>query len=377
MKVSVRRCDDYDYDSVKHEIEASIAKLGGLDVFVNPGETVLLKPNLLTKKRPEEVTTTHPVFVRAVADILLQHGAKVVIGDSPGGPFSNAMLNAVYKSTGMTQIENETDAVLNRNFGVFAKDNPSGMIMKKPILTDMLNDVDKVINLAKLKTHAMMTYTGAVKNMFGLVPGVTKLEYHLNISDYGAFADALIDICVAAKPVLSFLDGIVGMEGDGPAAGTPVKSGIILASACPYHLDVAACKIIGLDTLDVPVLKRIAARGMAGEPEYTCETPESLMLAPYAPATTKGIENLASPGIPNFVRKFVARYVQTRPIFVKNNCDGCGMCKDACPVKIITFRGGLPHLDYKDCIRCYCCHELCPKKAVKIHRPFFSRFLRL
>ena len=377
MKVSVRRCGGYDYGLVKKEIEACIKELGGLEAFVKPGETVLLKPNLLTKKRPEEAVTTHPVFVKAAVDIMISSGARVIIGDSPGGPFNGALMGTVYKSTGMAQIELETGASLNKNFGVFSKNNPEGLIIKKPVLTDMLNDVDKVVNLAKLKTHAMMAYTGAVKNLFGLVPGVAKLEYHLNISDYDAFADALIDISIAVKPVVSFIDGIVGMEGDGPAAGIPVNSGIILASACPYHLDASACKIIGLTDRDVPILRRFAARGMALSPEYTGETPESLQLAPFVPASTKGVMNLASPGVPATIKKFVARYVQTRPIFDKKTCDGCGMCKDVCPAKIITIKDGLPDLDYRDCIRCYCCHELCPKKAVKIHRPLLSKFMRL
>ena len=377
MKVSVKKCATYDYELVKKTIETCLSELGGLEAFVKPGETVLLKPNLLTKKRPDEAVTTNPVFVKAVADILLHFGAKVVIGDSPGGPFTNTLLGTVYKSTGMTWISNETQAVLNKNFGTFTKENPDGLIMKKPTLTDMLNDVDKVVNLAKLKTHAMMAYTGAVKNMFGLVPGVAKLEYHLNISDYDAFADALIDICIAVKPALSFIDGIFGMEGDGPAGGTPVNSKVVLASACPYHLDVAACKFIGLASNDVPILRRLEARGMVGPIDYTGETPESLRLTPFVPASTKGVMNLASPKIPNLLKKFIARYVQTRPVFVQKKCNGCGMCKNSCPAKIIEISDGLPKLDYKDCIRCYCCHELCPNKAVKIHKPLLSKFMRL
>ena len=381
MKVSMQYCKTYNYEEVRTALQTTVTALGGWEPYIQPGQKVLLKPNLLAKRKPEEATTTNPIFVQALAGLLIEYGAQVIIGDSPGGPFSARMMRGIYKATGMEAAAAETGAVLNQNFEGYEAENPKGLIMKRLTLTSMLKDADAVICVAKLKTHGMMTYTGAVKNMMGLVPGVAKAEYHLNIPDYDAFSDALIDICIAANPVLSFIDGIIGMEGNGPAAGTPVETGAVLASPSPYHLDMAACKLIGLAPNDVPMLRRMVARGMVKEDlsdiEFTGEPFEKFTNCPYEPAKTKGVMNMTNPKIPEFVRRFVARYVQTKPVFDLAVCNGCAVCQESCPAKIIDMVDGKATLDYKDCIRCYCCQELCPKKAITIHRPKLSRLLRL
>ena len=381
MLVSLRYCENYDYKSLRAVLQAAIDSLGGWAPYIQPGQTVLLKPNLLAKKKPEDAATTHPMVIQALATLLIEYGAKVIIGDSPGGPFTAMMLGGIYKATGMEAAAAATGAALNRNFNSYEAENPTGLIMKRLTLTSMLKDVDAVICVAKLKTHGMMTYTGAVKNMFGLVPGVAKAEYHFNMPDYDAFADALIDICMTASPVLSFIDGIIGMEGNGPMSGTPVATHAVLASSSPYHLDMAACKLIGLAPDDVPILRRLTARGMVekdmSDIQLVGDSYESFNQRPYTAPKTKGIMNMTRFRIPTSFKNFLARYIQTRPAFDLNICNGCAVCKEACPAKIIEIKGGKAMLDYKDCIRCYCCQELCPRKAISIHRPRLSRLLRL
>jgi uncharacterized protein (DUF362 family)/Pyruvate/2-oxoacid:ferredoxin oxidoreductase delta subunit len=382
VPVSLLRCEDYHYDEVRGILLQSIENIGGLGRYIKPGEKVLLKANLLSRKKPQDAVTTHPVIVQALAAILIEHGASVVIGDSPGGPFTAAFLNGVYKTTGMEAAALATGATLNRNYGSYNKENPRGLIMKRLTITDMVNDVDKIITVAKLKMHGMMIYTGAVKNMFGVVPGIAKAEYHLNIPEYDAFADALIDVCLAAEPVLSFIDGIVGMEGNGPAAGTPVSTKAVFASPSPYHIDWVACKLIGLETDGVPILKRMAARGMiAGDgSDITLkgETIESFKQKEYDRPESFGAMNLTNARIPGFVRKFIAKYVQTRPVFNNKMCNGCKVCLENCPAKIMTLdEKSKAMVDYAVCIRCYCCQELCPQRAITIHRPGLSRLMRL
>ena len=382
MIVSMKYCEEYDFERLRTIINESVIALGGWDKFVTKGDRILVKPNLLSKKRPDDAVTTHPMVVKALCSWLIEKGAYVVIGDSPGGLFTSVLLSGIYKTTGMEAVANDTGAALNRNFESFMADNPRGVIMKKLSLTDMINDVDKIICVAKLKTHGMMTYTGAVKNMFGVVPGVTKAEYHLNIPDYERFADALVDVCLAAEPILTIMDGIVGMEGNGPAAGNPVHTGAILASESPYHLDMVACKLVGINQKDVPMLRRMIARGIVAEDlsdiELVGEPYERFKKRDYdIPPIGSNLMNLNDPRVPQFMKNFIRRHVQTRPLFDKELCNGCGVCLEACPAKIMEIKDGCATVDSKDCIRCYCCQELCPKKAISIYKPTLSRVLRL
>ena len=381
MKCSLLPCNSYDYDKVYATLAQSIQNLGGLEPYITPGERVLLKPNLLMKKRPEEAATTHPIFVKALANLLLEYGAKVIIGDSPGGPFTPALINGVYKATGMTAIAAETKVTLNSNFNSCQKVNPQGLIMKRLTLTDMINDVDKVICVAKLKTHAMMTFTGAVKNMFGLVPGIVKAEYHLNIPNYDHFADMLIDVCLCTNPVLSFIDGIIGMEGHGPSAGTPANTHVVLASNSPYHLDQAACHIIGLSAKDVPILKRLQDRKIIGgldDIDFTGEPIEKFIMPSYHVIRGRSPLTIHDSKLPGFIKRFVMGHLQTRPVVYDDVCTGCAVCKEACPVKIIEISGdNKAVIEYPECIRCYCCQELCPQKAIKMYKPRIVKMLRL
>ncbi|MCL1999772.1 MAG: DUF362 domain-containing protein [Turicibacter sp.] len=382
MKCSLLRCDSYEYEKVYTAIAQTIQNLGGFEPYIQPGERVLLKANLLMKKKPEEAATTHPIVVKALAALLLEYGATVIIGDSPGGPFNPALMNGVYKATGMSKIVEELQGgvALNSNFKSFKKDNPEALIMKHLTLTDMLNDVDKVISVAKLKTHAMMTYTGAVKNMFGVVPGIVKVEYHMNISDYENFADMLIDVCIAANPVLSFIDGIVGMEGNGPSAGVPVNIGVIMGSASPHTLDLAAAHIIGLEAREVPTLKRAQERGLLGrlaEIDFVAEKPQNFVMPSFDIVRGKKPMNIQNSNLPNFAKAFLARHMQSRPVVNAGDCTGCAICKEACPVKVVHIVDKKAGMNYTDCIRCYCCQELCPQKAIRVHKPRLVKMLRL
>ena len=369
--VSITKCDDYDYAAVKAAIEANITHLGGLEGYITRGERVLLKINMLMKKRPEEACTTHPVFVRALSDILLDYGCHVVIGDSPGGMFSEGYLRGIYEATGMRAIADSTAATLNANYGAFELENPQGLLIKRFAATDMLNDVDKVISVSKMKTHGFMGFTGAVKNMFGIVPGLIKFEYHMNMPDHDNFADALIDVCLAADPVLCFMDGIVAMEGAGPSGGEPRQMGLCIASPSPYALDMAAVAIIGMAFDKTPTVRRAIARGLG---------PADLDGITFCgtPWQDVAVTDYDIPEIEIILRrtlKVAGRFLKPKPIFVKKLCNGCQDCVKSCPPKVISMAKHRPRVALKGCIRCFCCQELCPKKAIKIHRPRLLKFL--
>jgi len=396
-KVSLRKCTTYNEAEVFEAVSAAINDIGGIETFVKRGERVLLKANLLMEKRPEDATLTHPSILKALTQILLANGNSVIIGDSPGGPFTEGMLRKIYKTGGYYELAEQTGATLNANFKSFERENPQGLLLKKLTLTDMLNDVDKVISVSKLKTHGMMTFTGAVKNMFGTIPGVIKAEYHLNMPSYDDFANALIDICLASLPVLSVMDGVVGMEGHGPSAGVPRQLGVVLASASPFNLDRVASEIISLTPERVPTLRNAISRGLSPTNLESIEVVGG-QISDFKVADfdipKQGRIN-PSQSLPPLVQKLMSRMLQPRPVFLLDKCTKCGICAANCPVEVIsfvTYRGicrkcmecvngkecpvyheRVPSIKLDECIRCYCCQELCPAKAIVIKRPLLMR----
>ncbi|SDK81545.1 DUF362 domain-containing protein [Natronincola ferrireducens] len=375
-KVSLIECREYDYKFVKKSIVESFNNLGGIEKYINKGDKVLLKLNLLMKKKPEEAATTHPIFTKALAEVLIEYGAEVIIGDSPGGPFNERMLKGVYRVCGIDEIAMETGAVLNFNTNSMEVANPQGKYLKQLTIVEILKEVDKVISVSKLKTHGFAVFTGAVKNMFGIVPGLIKAEYHLTMPEIEEFSDVLVDICLCGKPTLSFMDGIVGMEGHGPSAGEPREIGAILASPSPYHLDVVAASIINLKPIEVPTIKRSIERnlctGTLEDIEIIGKDINKFVIEDFIIPKTRTLK-LTTDGMPKFLKTFIDNMSRPKPIFSYDICIGCRDCEEACPPKTITMKNNKPVVDLEGCIRCFCCQELCPQKAVEIYRPWLVR----
>lgn len=377
-KVSLVKCHDYNYNLVKNAIEESFENLGGVRKYIDNGDKVLLKLNLLMKKRPEDATTTHPLFTKALAETLIKNGAEVIIADSPGGPFNTSLLRGVYKACGIEKIAEDLKIKLNYNTDVMNIKNENGLILKRITAIEVLNEVDKVISVSKLKTHGMMMFTGAVKNMFGIVAGLEKAEYHVRMPEIKDFSNALVDICVAAKPILSFMDGIIGMEGDGPSAGDPRKIGAVIASTSPYHLDVVATSIIGLKPTKVPTIQRCVERGLCKgnfeDIELVGNNMEKFKLNDFVVPEIRSLDLLEGK-LPKFIRDIINGLIQPKPVFLHNKCVGCGDCAENCPPHVIDMIDNKPIVNLDGCIRCFCCQELCPVKAVDIHRPILMKLL--
>ena len=364
--VTIHRCNNYQADEVRRAVTAAVMDLGGFEPYIKPGETVLLKVNLVMSKGPDAAATTHPAFVAELARQLKDYGCRVIIGDSPGGTFNTAMLRRNYRVTGMMQAAEESGAELSYNTGTKDVACLAGKMLKNLTLTAMSQEADKVISVCKLKTHSMMTYTGAMKNMFGTVPGTVKAEYHVRMPKMEDFADALIDICEAAKPVLSFMDAIIGMEGNGPTGGLPRKIGAVLASASPHELDLVAADLVGLGERQVPTIKAAAARGLApraaADVRVVGEEPEQFRIADFK--LPDHIHSDLSQG--GFLPKFGMKWLRPKVQFDPKRCVGCGDCAANCPAKVIIMKDRRPTVNYKECIRCFCCQELCPQNAVKV-----------
>jgi uncharacterized protein (DUF362 family)/Pyruvate/2-oxoacid:ferredoxin oxidoreductase delta subunit len=376
-KVSLEQCLTYEYHAVRGSIKQTLENLGGLKAYVSPGEKVLLKVNLLMKKRPEEATTTHPVFVKALADELLEYGCRVLIGDSPGGPFTEAALRGIYRVCGYEAVAELSGAELNWNTrGVDVK-HEAGLLIKQLTVVEFLEDVDKVISVSKLKTHGMMKFTGAVKNMFGIIPGLLKAEYHYKMPEVKDFSQMLVDVCGYANPVLSLMDGIVGMEGAGPSGGVPRQVGLVIGSDSPYHLDVVATQIIGINPMSVPTIARTVERGIVDRDyddiEILGQPIDRWMIKDFVVPNIGSIEFFTK--MPKPIKAMIDSALRPKPVFIHKKCVGCGDCVEACPPRVIELKDHKPYVNLNGCIRCFCCQELCPALAIEIKRPWLMNLL--
>ena len=376
--VSIVKCNDYEAEKVYQAVSRSIELLGGMKKFIRPGMKVVLKCNLLMRKKPEEAATTHPEVAAAVARLVKEAGATPIIADSPGGLFTQHALKTVYHACGMEEIARRDDIALNDNVGEVRVSHPEGKIIRSLTVMKLLQETDAVIDIAKLKTHGMTMYTGAVKNLFGVIPGTTKAEYHLRMKRLEDFSNMLVDICTYVRPVLSVMDAVVGMEGHGPSAGDPRQIGAILASESPFALDVTACSMIGIDPEKVCTVRRAEERGLCGsrlrDLTLLGDPMEELIVRDFRIPEHKHVgfvEQYVSGD--SRIGRFINDHFGPRPVFLPEGCVGCGDCARNCPPKAITMVERKPEVDLKKCIRCYCCQELCPQKTIEIKRSWVFR----
>jgi len=335
-------------------IEQLLEPLGGMERFVKSDERVLLKVNLLSAKEPERAVTTHPEFVRAVAMAVREAGGRPFIGDSPGGMFSQRSLRKAYQRSGLEELAREEDIPLNYDTGVVNLDIPNGKRLRRSPVCDYVLGADKVIALPKLKTHSFQYLTLACKIMFGAIPGLTKAKYHAQFPSKTSFADMLLDVLTVAKPQLFIMDGIVGMQGQGPGSGDPVTLGLVLASTDPVAMDIAVCRTLGIEPIGIPVLKRAKIRDLWPERvDYPLLKPEDIAI--------RGFE---LPSTADYL--LTGEKTPRKSPIITDRCTGCGDCEKICPKGAVMVDGGGAKIDYSKCIRCYCCHEVCPENAIRL-----------
>lgn len=379
--VSVRKCDNYEYENVKKSVDKILKDIGGIDKYIKPNSKVLIKPNLLMKKRPEEATTTHPMVVKVICEKLIELNCEIIIGDSPGGPYTVSALKGIYKSSGMEDIANELNVTLNYDISEVKVENKDAYALKYMDIITPITKVDHVVNICKLKTHGMATFTGGVKNLYGCIAGLKKAEIHYRFPTEELFCeDVLLDICSYVNPTLTIMDGVMGMEGDGPSAGIPRHVGLMLASSSPYALDAIACKLINLSSDKVPTLrgsiKRNYIKKDLSDIQTLGEDIKPLIIKDFKiPKTSKDFRLLTSI-MPEFLHKPVTKLITPKPIIRHKDCVKCGKCIEACPAKVMDITENKVSINLDKCIRCYCCHELCPKKAVDIKRNFIFKLIK-
>ncbi len=373
--VSLTKCASYEAQTVKLALEEVLRPLG-LD-WVKPDMKIVIKANLVSMMKPDSAATTHPSLLCALADMLTERGASVIVGDSPGGLFNSAYVNAVYSATGVKEVCSH-GASLNKNFSHTHTDNPDGYVLKDFEYTTYLDDADCIINFCKLKTHGMMGMSACVKNMFGVIPGTFKPEYHYRYPAHKDFANMLIDINERFPQRLCIVDAVVGMEGNGPTMGKPKSIGALIASDSPYACDAVCAEIIGIDPNGLETV--IAAR------ERGLDLRNAEIIGNISELKVKSFELVRKRKDTSFDREFngilgktvggvVRLALCSSPRVHKSACIGCKKCSEICPAKAIEMRNKKPDIDREKCIRCFCCQEFCPVGAMKVHRPIVAKLL--
>ena len=366
--VSIVACPSYAPDLVRQSVMASLAPLGGMARFVRPGMRVLLKPNLLSAAEPELAVTTHPAVVRVVAELVQEAGGTVLVGDSPSGPIENNP--PVWRQSGVGQAAAQVGATVVPFDGVTWKRlNATDYFVARPVL-----EADLVINLPKLKTHAFALYTGAVKNLFGVIPGNRKREVHARAPGIQEFSEALVDVVELVRPRLTIMDAVLGQEGNGPGkSGTPRHYGRVAASEDPVALDAVLAQAMGYRPGQVTHLAMAASRGLGVADLEAIQvegTPSRLL--EFGPVRLPAMHwYLRAPG---WVGTLAQRAMRVRPRLAAAVCASCGRCVEVCPRQVITMNS-LPDFDLEECVGCFCCAEVCPQGAIEPQRNLLARMI--
>jgi uncharacterized protein (DUF362 family)/Pyruvate/2-oxoacid:ferredoxin oxidoreductase delta subunit len=376
-EISAVPCHNYEENEVRAALISLIDAIGGLD-WLKKDMCVAIKVNLVTFARPEKAVTTHPVVVCELIKLLYERGAgKVIVGDSPGGLYNAAFLGKVYSVCGLRAIE-EVGGELNYDFGQSEAHFEDAAVAHSFTYTSYLDKADAIIDFCKLKTHGMMGMSAAAKNMFGVIPGTMKPEYHFRYPNSADFARMIVDIdqYFASKLKLCITDAIVGMEGNGPTQGSPRKIGALLASASPHKLDMVCAKIIGLSSESVPTLLAAAERGLI--PKDISELNifgdvNSMVINDYDNVAVRS--SLTFDTKSKLFGKIAKHCLEAKPTVVKKECRGCRECMKICPAQAIKMVDGKPEIDRSKCIKCFCCQEFCPFGAMKVHRTAIAKIL--
>jgi len=397
--VAIIKCPRYDPLAIEESVTAGFELLGGYRKFFSPDDKILLKPNMLSAKKPEVAVTTHPEFLRGVIRFFKKNlPAAVMVGDSPGGAVSGT--RRVWDETGIGKVCDE-EQVIKLSFeksGVahIAAANPRNKRIPVlelaqaclPVSSDGKNTA--LVSLPKMKTHTLMLFTGAIKNLYGCVPGLRKAHYHFYATHPDDFAQMLADLMYHLKPRFAITDAIVSMEGEGPSAGKQRQTGLIVMGDDLVAVDTVLGSIMGFDTSRDPTLNACKRMGLGNNNLKDIEVvtypsdsktpmPGEETVKEFFIPDFKKPSNLKVRLIPRFLGPIVKKIFWAKPRINPEICSRCRLCMNSCPARAIFTRKELSRevlvVNKSLCIECMCCHELCPDKAIDIEYSFLADIL--
>ncbi|MFA7544045.1 MAG: DUF362 domain-containing protein [Candidatus Cloacimonadaceae bacterium] len=367
--VQIRAIESYDLPQIEAAVSTWIKDLK--DQKFQRSKRVLIKPNCLGAFPLERAVTTHPVVVEALIRYFLGRNKEVWVGDSPGGSTS---VQRVWDACGLSDLAKRYPIkLINLSTFPFKERRYNGIDVK---ISDALFQCGIVINVAKYKTHSLVGFTAALKNLYGLVPGMVKSEYHRLYPDTKGFARLLCAVYGIARPKISYniIDGIVGMDGAGPSGGNPQPFGLLFGSKSIAAIDAVASRMMGFKTRDIPYLWE--ALHTEGILPSQIAIPQSFKHHHIkADITTVKLSQEGLKYLPAFAAKAFKKLYYYYPV-ISDRCIRCGVCVRSCPVEAISYQAdGYPKVDVEKCIKCMCCHELCPIHAVDIHKSLVARLV--
>ncbi|MBD3180840.1 DUF362 domain-containing protein [Candidatus Poribacteria bacterium] len=354
-KVLILDCNDYNF------VDGSIKKVFQEFPLDFSNKKVLVKPNMLNDYRPERATVTHPAVIKAVVQYLLDAGAEVWVGDNPG-VFGSRSNEKCAQSTGIAEA----------SMGCYRNISKEGIPVKlksrfvdELLVSREVMDADIMISLPKFKTHTLTQITGAIKNSFGTLVGGEKTKMHAITSSYKGFSEALVDIYQIRVPDLVIMDGILGMEGNGPSSGDIRHIGKIIASDDGVAVDAAMTTMMGKKPQKIYCLKVAEKRDIGDIDVSNMEIVGELNAIQDFEMPATFLCHMGGWAVNNRIFRF---FMERRPFMLEGKCEGCGRCAKVCPARAIKIVNKFPVIDRKACIECYCCQELCPSDAVELRR---------
>ncbi len=364
MKVSIAKCDSYEKEEVYKAVKKSIDLIGGIEKFVKKGQKVLIKPNLLRASKSDKRITTDPAVLDAVIRLVKPITNKICVGDSPAIQSTSFTMNVA----GLKEICDKHKVHIVEFCSCKDYKFKSGKKLKGFQLEKEVMESDVIINLPKFKTHVFMTYTGAVKNLYGCITGVTKAALHFTFPKREDFAMMLLDLYEFTKPKvkLNIIDAVIGMEGNGPSNGIPRKLGFISASEDALVLDKIMCDIAKIRSNDVPILK--LNRNKLNKTKMHV-LGDKINIEKIIYPKTKSFFDSA----PLFFSRFIRNNIRSKPKVNVQRCIACRDCVKICPAKTIKIINRKAFIYIRKCIRCYCCHEVCPHNAIILKKPMLAK----
>ncbi|MBN2028305.1 MAG: DUF362 domain-containing protein [Actinobacteria bacterium] len=374
-KVSLVACDSYGREPVGEAVAEALDLLGGVESITGPGQSVFIKPNAVFAAAPDSGIVTNPEVVRAVIAEFQKVTDDVTLGDSPGGPFNQTMLKRVYEKTGLADVARDSGAKLCFDTRALDISFPQGKVIKRLTLCRSMVEADCLVSVAKFKSHRFMNVTGPIKNLYGAIPGTTKLAYHSRFDGELGFADLVVDVHLAAAADFHVLDAIDVIDGDGSRKGTLRKMGVLAAGENAFALESLILGVAGLEPSDSKPLHAAMRRGVCPTGSDWYEVLGDGVESPCDGDFELPSENLFSERALALLSGRLTRLIAATPHPLPGVCTRCGKCAEVCPRGAISMGRRAAEVDLRKCIRCFCCDELCEFKAIGIRRPLLGRLL--